>query len=498
MRLPTLRSFYRGLGFVAIALTLAGCDTTLTAGGGHPEFTIAVGTAATAVTQSGSVSTSIKATRLDGLTAAIGYTVTGAPNGLAATIVTTGVADSLTLTMTASATVTPGEYVLVVRATAGDFVHVKAIRVTVIQAVTPPNDNPPAIVFVAVGAHTCAIDVAGKAYCWGYNGNGQLGNNTTSLVNPTPVAVHGGISFKEISVSRVADVSCGLTFAGAAYCWGSNESGQLGDGTKIRRLVPTPVAGGRIFKSLAVGSTHVCAVSIEGTAWCWGTSPAGAFGDGSTGEHLTAVPVLGLTFRNIVAGTDFTCGLTTTNLVYCWGLGPSGQLGNGLATTSTTPVAVSGGRVFRTITAGIQAVCGVDFASAAYCWGLNSFGTLGEGSSETTGGPGKRAEPTAVLGGHAFVDLSVGVQTSCGAEADGKGFCWGYNFGAVGDGTDEHRSTPTAIVGALAFRSVVAGSGFSCGLTAGNAVYCWGDNTSGSLGNGTTAPTKVPVAVRWP
>ncbi|MEO5798071.1 MAG: hypothetical protein ABIZ70_10510 [Gemmatimonadales bacterium] len=483
---------------LALVLTLAGCDATLTTGGANPEFSFQLGTSTTAVNQGGAISTSIVATRLGGLTAGISYAITGAPNGLAATVVTTGVADSLTLTLAASATVTPGDYPLVVRATAGAIVHVKTIHVTVTQTVGPPDPEAPPIVFLSVGAHSCALDAAGNAYCWGYNTNGQLGNNARSLLNPTPLAVQGGLKFQTISVSRVADVTCGLTTAGAAYCWGANESGQLGDGTKITRLVPTPVAGGRTFKSLAVGNTHVCAVDLNGTAWCWGTSANGAFGDGSIGEQLAAVAVPGLSFRSVVAGNDFTCGLTVANAAWCWGLGPSGQLGNGLAASSTTPVSVSGGRVFRSITAGLQAVCGVDFANAAYCWGFNFFGTLGEGSSGTTNGPGKRAEPIAVLGGHAFANLSVGVQTTCGYEPTGKGYCWGYNFGAVGDGTDEHRSIPTAIVGQLTFQSVVAGSGYSCGLTVGNAVYCWGDNVNGSLGNGTATPTKFPVAVRWP
>ena len=105
-------------------------------------------------------------------------------------------------------------------------------------------------------AHVCA-HTTGAAYCWGYNANGQLGNNSTGMITSTPVRTVGGIAFASVSVSKVDDVTCGLSTSGVAYCWGENDKGQLGDGTTTRRLVPTPVASGLRFRDLAVGSdTH--------------------------------------------------------------------------------------------------------------------------------------------------------------------------------------------------------------------------------------------------
>jgi len=132
------------------------------------------------------------------------------------------------------------------------------------------SDPPPAIQSVVTGAHTCALTITGAAYCWGYSANGQLGNNNTGTVTATPVRTVGGIVFASVSVSKVDDVTCGLSTSGAAYCWGKNDRGQLGDGTTTRRLVPTPVAGGLRFKSLAVGTGHACAVAVSGIAYCWG------------------------------------------------------------------------------------------------------------------------------------------------------------------------------------------------------------------------------------
>ena len=112
---------------------------------------------------------------------------------------------------------------------------------------------------------------------------------------------------------------------GAAYCWGDNDHGQLGDGTTTPHSFPAPVAGGLTFKSIAVGDAHVCGVTTSGAVYCWGFSSNGAFGDGSEDEHLTPTAgAPGLAFQSVVAGSDFTCGLTTTGTAYCWGLGQHG------------------------------------------------------------------------------------------------------------------------------------------------------------------------------
>jgi len=291
----------------------------------------------------------------------------------------------------------------------------------------------PDIQLVVTGSHTCALTTAGAAYCWGYNANGQLGNNDTGLITATPVRTVGGIVFASISVSKVEDVTCGLSTSGVAYCWGENERGQLGDGTMTRRLVPTPVATNVRFRDLAVGIAHACAVAASGTAYCWGSSPNGAFGDGSTGTRLTPmVSAPGLAFESVVAGGDYTCALTTSGVAYCWGLDTFGQLGNGAVEMSTTPVAVDGGLTFRQLAGAGQGVCGLTSEGKAYCWGHNFYGTVGDGTVV------RQPTPVPVAGGLAFLSLSAGWQTVCGVTMAGASYCWGYNLGALGDGATDH------------------------------------------------------------
>lgn len=207
----------------------------------------------------------------------------------------------------------------------------------------------------AGGSHTCA-EAGGQNYpsfawyCWGANGNGQLGDGTT-IDRTSWVLVGGGMSFAEGGVSAGAQHTCGIS-AGAAYCWGLNSNGQLGDGTTTQRTSPTLVTGGLNFVELSSGASHTCGITAAGAAYCWGLNSNGQLGDGTTTQRLSPVPVAGgLTFAvperfpyagTLSAGRSHTCGVTTTGATYCWGANEHGQLGNGTTLDSPVPVKVAG------------------------------------------------------------------------------------------------------------------------------------------------------------
>jgi alpha-tubulin suppressor-like RCC1 family protein len=479
------------LVFTSFAIAAQACGTgsndAITYPADDPTFVVTLGTPIAEVAAGTSVSTFIRTTRASGFTTSITYTAI-APTGLEVSVGSTSVADSSTLTIAASSALPEGRYVLVVKGTADGVAPQQAA-----MTVTVSVKRPPVIDLVFAGAHTCALTITGAAYCWGFNGHGELGNGDTAAVNSTPVAVAGGLKFQTLSVSKVDGVTCGLTADGVAYCWGDNSGGQLGDGTRTDRLTPTPVAGGLSFTSIAVGNSHACGVAMSGTAYCWGTTPNGAFGDGTVGTHLApTATAAGLLLESIVAGSDYTCALTTDGAAYCWGLGVQGQLGNGEAVIRRTPVPVAGGLTFFGLAAGGMSTCGVTFGLETYCWGLNLTGTLGDGTFS------RRLVPVPVSGGLTFQSISAGFETMCGVTEAGTGHCWGYNFGALGDGTSEHRSAPGTVSGGLEFHRIAAGTGYSCGVTTSGSVYCWGDNSNGQLGNGTTVASETPVPVQWP
>jgi len=355
-----------------------------------------------------------------------------------------------------------------------------------------------AVSSVVAASHTCALTVDGAVYCWGYTAEQPDGTDRL-VATPTPVEAPSGIAFQSLSVSKVEDVTCGIATTGAAYCWGENDHGQLGDGTTTSHPAPTLVAGGLTFKSIAVGDAHVCGVTTGASLYCWGFSANGAFGDGSVGQHLTPTPgAPGLSFQTVVAGSDFSCGLTTAGSAYCWGLGNNGQLGDGNGRTSRSPVAVTGDQTFASIVGDGQGACGLSVAGKAYCWGSDFFGTIGDGSSATTDGVIRRVIPTAVAGDLSFATLAAGYLTVCGITAVGSGYCWGSNDGAIGDGSLDQRSSPVAVAGGLSFRSISTGTGYSCGITTAGALYCWGDNSGGGLGDGTTLSRSAPIPIALP
>ena len=257
-------------------------------------------------------------------------------------------------------------------------------------------------------AHSCALTSVGAAYCWGLNNLGQLGNGTDRGPDPcyqvpvcstAPAPVAGGLGFSALALGEAH--SCGLTNAGAAYCWGYNGEGQLGNGSgsgpdlcrdhsQPCSVTPVAVAGGLSFRALAAGEYHTCGLTTSGAAYCWGADYVGQLGDGSargpescgsfSDRPCSRTPVAvsgGLSFITLALGQNHTCGLTNSGAAYCWGANWVGQLGDGSITNSLTPVPVTGGLSFSALAAGFEHTCGLTGAGVAYCWGSNVSGQLG-------------------------------------------------------------------------------------------------------------------------
>jgi alpha-tubulin suppressor-like RCC1 family protein len=349
------------------------------------------------------------------------------------------------------------------------------------------------LTFVAVSVrnyHTCAVTTSHAAYCWGSNAWGQLGDGSFTAGSTSPVLVTGGFSVTMISVGQTH--SCALTANGTVYCWGGNFFGQLGDGTTTNRAMPAPVAGDLRFTEISVGNYHTCGVSTNGTAYCWGENfPTGKLGDGTRLNRAVPTAVLsGFRFTTVDAGHFHTCGVTTLGLAACWGSNTNGQLGDATVVDRPFPGPVVGVTDFSTVSAGDVHSCGVTAAGAAYCWGRNTWGELGDGT--TTG----RTIPQLVIGGFTFVAVEGGAQQSCGITTSHVALCWGANeAGQLGDGTTTNRATPVAVAGDLSFVGVSTGLQYSCGVTTGGAAYCWGTNGLGQMGTGTTTSSLTPVRV---
>ena len=330
--------------------------------------------------------------------------------------------------------------------------------------------------------HTCGVTAAGDVYCWGSNGYGQLGDgDTTDRPSPGPVA--GGTSFAAVSAG--GRHTCGVMAVGATLCWGANYWGQLGNGTTT--IVPPvtspgPVMGIRLA-AVSAGMEHTCGVTAAGAAYCWGLNVRGQLGDGTTTDRPSPVLVAGgLSFAAVSAGGAHTCGVTAAGAAYCWSVNIFGQLGNGTTSDSivqSSPGLVVGGVSFAAVSAGGEHTCGVTAAGAAYCWGVNDYGQVGDGDT-TDWTP--RSSPVLVTGGLSFVAVSAGTDHTCGVTTSGAAYCWGAdNVGQLGDGTITYfRSSPARVTGGVRFAAVSLGPSYSCGVTTAGAAYCWGANYGSS------------------
>ncbi len=359
--------------------------------------------------------------------------------------------------------------------------------------------------------HTCAI-ATGGTYCWGSDYYGEIGepqNNSES--DSVPNLVPGGYTFTQISAGGYH--TCAITATFAAYCWGYNGNGQLGNGTTGYGNVSTPVAvgGGNAYSSISAGSSHTCAVGKPaGHVWCWGYGGEGQLGDNSTAQQTSpvATSATGLVFLTVSAGENHTCATSnaTSNNAYCWGFNNVGQLGDSAVATDSNPALLKGNttagytataNAFATISAGQQSTCGVLTvavgAGNALCWGYSNDGELGDGSTTQSD------EPVFVTGGLTWIEVNTNEAGSSACGISGAtAYCWGSNtYGQLGNGdaTGAQKTSPVSLFNSPAFTSISDGGLHACGLIAGTGtVECWGYNQQGQLGIGKTSQDAITAS----
>ena len=421
---------------------------------------------------------------------------------------------------------------------------------------TEPLQN---IIQISVGARgTCALSTAGSVLCWGYNRNGELGDddNTNRDYPVGVVETDGSDRLLRLGVKTVPwgcypdgtcqklsptteylnsgggiwgqigsgdGHTCALDVSGKVWCWGRAGSGQLGYDSNAHTDHPVRVveADGSTdpledIVAISVGGYHTCALTSSGEVRCWGKGLEGQLGNGNTADKnfpVTVVDVDGSTdpLENIVqvsAGGDHTCALTGEGGVVCWGQGKDGRLGNDGVISSSHPVRVvdaDGSTNPLTgivqISSGDRHTCALTLEGQVVCWGEDAWGQLGNNDNS-----GDRDYPTAVIDADesteplkGIVQISSGGLHTCALTSDREVLCWGSgNSGELGHGYNFSTTYPVKVGGNSPLGDIIqVRSGFShtCAVDSQGMVACWGSGDVGQLGNGKTASSNHPVRV---
>ncbi len=293
----------------------------------------------------------------------------------------------------------------------------------------------------AGSGHTCALTSGGGVLCWGVNNVGQLGNNTTTN-SSVPVSVSGLSSGIIAILAADGDHSCALRSDGRPLCWGYNGYGELGDNSTNDSHVPALTTAADVT-SISGGGGHTCATEfggVMGVAVCWGYNHEGELGNGSTTNSSVPVIAWGSGISAVSAGSVHSCALTSSGAVLCWGGNSVGQLGNNSTTDSHVPVVtyVSG---VTAVSAGGAHSCALTSGGAVQCWGQNESGELGNNSTTDSSVP---VNVSGITSGIAAI--SVGANHTCALTAGGNVLCWGNNtYGQLGNGSTIDSHIPVSV-----------------------------------------------------
>lgn len=306
--------------------------------------------------------------------------------------------------------------------------------------------------------HVCAIKSDGIVYCWGSNVYGVLGSGGLIyewsmgypvVYEPTSVQMPISLEDPDIRFAKISsgyNISCALTTTGNAYCWGRNDYGQLGNGTTSAASAPVAVTmpSGVTFSEIFVSFWTTCALSTTGTAYCWGRNNSSQLGDGTTNDSTVPVAVnmpAGVTFTKMTHMWSTTCGISSSDTPYCWGeVFMDGNVGTPAVPSALTGVSVS------QFAASSMRMCWITVTGVTQCLGDNTYGELGDGTFIST----PFAQNVVVPSGVTFTHIHFLINNAaCGLTGTGAAYCWGSNrkvqLGICSGTNDDSFNTPQLV-----------------------------------------------------
>jgi alpha-tubulin suppressor-like RCC1 family protein len=329
------------------------------------------------------------------------------------------------------------------------------------------------------GRTTCAIDAGGILRCWGLGEDGQLGNGSFAL---QPVATPSAAVLTDaVDVEVGSRGGCARRRSGAVACWGMTDTGN-----GIPEVAPaaraSSISGADL---LSHGYFHACAIS-EGALACWGWNEEGQLGRGTRGvvAEPTVVDAIA-TAAEVSTGVGATCIVDGDGQFRCWGVNDYGQVGDGSLRSALVPLVIDTGLSNRLgFASRYKRTCAWS-PSQVRCWGKNFFGEVGRARSRSEPRPGAVSNVTSISA------VALGSTHTC-AVAGGLVRCWGRNhYGQHGTGQRNNGgASPTTAMDITGAIAVAAGDGHTCAIDD-SGVRCWGNNETGQLGQGTTTEYEL-------
>jgi len=350
---------------------------------------------------------------------------------------------------------------------------------------------------------TCITKVDKSLWCWGANPGVEPG---TTSPNPVKVDLPG-----VTSIAIGLDHICALTEAGAVSCWGRNDYGQLGINSTAASATPKGVGPLPAIDSLTIGSTHTCAYTATDTppvqVYCWGQNNHGQLGDGTKVDSPVPKKIVfsdGAEVRRLSGGTEYTCAIVEIASgaleTRCWGKNDKGQCGQDPVAMPevTKPTPVPGIGPMERVYPGHEHICTRESINKiVWCWGANTDGQLGIGTSSEFGKPQKVVGVGAVT----IDTMWSGYRHTCIVEEDViKGVCWGANnFGQFGGTASAPWLTPQPAPYLDKSVTQMRQSEHGCKFDeAKTKLWCWGANDNGQIGNGETSENVLPEEITIP